>query len=257
MQLFIGSFFFPYLLLLCSTIVGRVENCSSPTYAHSKPRTVKWSSMPTSTLDWWGDERASLVPFFFSPPSERSIIERWTKTDFSLLHASLSVPCSLVMSNESPQSSVVVLSTPSVFVLPEEWINLLPTLTYAVYQRGSADVFNLCHLFHDDEIDLVPGCQDWSRIEAWKRLRIFYDLPFPLGPIRQPHQQCTNGSWTVDASSMMRQWMAQRPPWTRFNATLPIAILTDRGSRPSAGLSGLEAQLELTYWMDSKCLTHC
>ena len=257
MLLLFGSLLIPLLLLR----YGQVKCCSSSIYAQSQPRTVKWTSAPTDPFGWWGNEQASLVPFLFSPPT---IVERWTRTDFSLLHASLSVPCSVLALDDFDNRQFNSF-TPSVFLLPEEWINLLPILTHAVYQSGRADVSNLCDLFDENQSDFVPGCQNWSRIAAWKRLRIFYDLPSPLGPYRsltdhhhhKMDQQCINGTWTLNASSMIRQWMAHRPPWTRFNATLPIIVMTDHRSWPSNGLSAHQAELELTYWMDSKNLCVC
>lgn len=249
----------PFLFIAVWTVVIRrpdsVGACLSGTFAQSLPRTVTWSSAPTS-LDPW----RQIVPFLFPPPA---FLDRWAKADFALLDASLSLPCSLLQNQ------------PDVVFLPEVWIEFLPALEVGARhvadngqqpQSGpTSPSFHMCDLFAASNVsrDIVPGCQDWNLLEAWKRLRIFYDIQSPISApdaATAQQRQCSdsgNVTWTITVSSMMKRWMAERSPWTRSNATLPIVMvsrqsLVGRQHRPIP----VQAELHLTYWMDSKCLAN-
>ena len=243
-----------FLLIVGWTVAigqpDRVSACLSGTFAGSLPRTVTWSSSPTSLEPWH-----QVVPFLFHPPS---FLDRWAKADFALLEASLSLPCSIFQNQ------------PDVVLLPEAWIEFLPALesgarrAAAGQPTGLSAPLHMCDLFAVSNVsqDIIPGCQDWSLLEAWKRLRIFYDIQLPISApdAASAHQrQCSsdsgNTTWTIAVSPMMKRWMAERSPWIRPNATLPIVVvsrqsLVGRHHRPIS----VQAELHLTYWMDSKCL---
>lgn len=252
--------------LFISTVVLQspdgVRSCYLGTFAESLPRTVNWPSASTF-LDPW----RQIVPFFFHPPE---FLDRWAKADFALLHASLSLPCSILQHQ------------PEVVLLPEAWIEFLPALEdgaryAAVDQQPARPYFDMCDLFGASNIsrDSVPGCQNWHHPEAWKRLRIFYDIPSPIraAEAATAHRlQCgesenysnsnstsdggggSNSTWTIPVSSMVKRWMAERSPWTRSNATMPIAIVSRHQSFYGRhhSLLSVQAELHLTYWMDSE-----
>lgn len=250
--------------LFVSTLVIRrpdgVGSCYLGTYAESLPRTVNWPSASTF-LDPW----RQIVPFLFHPPE---FLDRWAKADFALLDASLSLPCSILQHQ------------PEVVLLPEAWIEFLPALEdgarYAAVEQSSRPYFDMCDLFGASNIsrDSVPGCQNWHHLEAWKRLRIFYDIPSPIiaTDASTAHRlQCageseintnsssstsgdSNSTWTIPVSSMVKRWMAERSPWTRSNATMPIAIVSRHQSFYGRhhSLLSVQAELHLTYWMDSE-----
>lgn len=228
-----------------------VGACLSGTFAESLPRTVTWPSTLTS-LDQWNQ----VVPFFFQPPA---FLDRWAKADFALLDASLSLPCAVLPAREL-----------EVVFLPEAWIEWLPALEAGARQVAADQSANaavtMCDLFAVSNVsqDVVPGCQDWSRLEAWRRLRIFYDIRSPISAkdASVAHQrQCgdanNNGTggnvtWSMSVSTLMRQWMAERSPWVRPNATLPIAMISKELAITPSDASPVQAELHLTYWMDSK-----
>lgn len=248
------------LLVAAWTVVVQrpngVNGCLSGIFAQSLPRTVTWPSTPTIV-----DPSNQVVAFLFNPPT---FLDRWSKADFSLLDASLSMPCS------------VLPNQPEVVILPEAWIEFLPALEAGARQTASRQqietAFDMCDLFAASNVsqDLIPGCQDWSRIEAWKRLRIFYDIPSPISAVdpstayqRQCHNTTTSDSdsdsdvisnvtWTISVSTLLNRWMADRSPWTRPNATMPIVIVSRRSVSGQNRPILVQAELQLTYWMDSK-----
>jgi hypothetical protein len=252
-----------FSLFVSSVVIQRpvgVGSCYLGTYAESLPRTVNWPSASTF-LDPW----RQIVPFLFHPPE---FLDRWAKADFALLDASLSLPCS------------VLQHQPEVVLLPEAWIEFLPALEdgarYAAVDQPARSYFDMCDLFGASNIsrDSVPGCQNWHHLEAWKRLRIFYDIPSPIraAEASTAHRlQCgeserntnsstsggsnnNNSTWTIPVSSMVKRWMAERSPWTRSNATMPIAIVSRHQSFYGRhhSLISVHAELHLTYWMDSE-----
>lgn len=242
-----------WLLFVTTLIVcfdHGIESCLTTTYAQSLPRTVIWPSAPTVL-----DPSSRTVSFLFTPPE--AFLDRWSKADFALFNATLTLPCSIVQHH------------PEVVFLPQVWIDFVTELEFGVRRVSdqtpvdrTAD-FNLCDLFGSPNLsrDLVPGCQDWSRLEAWKRLRIFYDIQSPVGvpDAWTAHQrQCVgqldgNRTWTVPVTRMMKRWMADRSPWTRSNATLPIFVYSRRIQNVSRdGHMTFQAVFNLTYWMDSK-----
>lgn len=242
----------PLLLFLVTHVIRRPDGvcaCYLGTYAESLPRTVNWPSASTFLEPW-----RQIVPFLFHPPE---FLDRWAKADFALLDASLSLPCSILQHQ------------PKVVLLPEAWIEFLPALEHGARIAANQPVrpyFDVCGLFSSSNIsrNSVAGCQNWDRLEAWKRLRIFYDIPAPISApeAATAHRlQCgdsdnisANATWTIKVSSMVKRWMAERSPWIRPNATMPIAIISSNQSLISRqhGLISVQAKLQLTYWMDSK-----
>lgn len=232
-----------FLLLLAWTVVVQrpdgVGACLSGTFAESLPRTVTWSSTPTILEPW-----RQVVPFLFHPPN---FLDRWSKADFALINATLSLPCS------------VIQHQPEIVLVPEVWIEFLPSLEAGARQYQPART--MCDLFilSNTSRDFIPGCQDWNLIEAWKRLRIFYDIQAPISvpdAVTAHQRQCNNSAsdditWSVSVSSMIKQWMTNRSPWTRSNATMPIVIVSRRPELQQRPVS-VQAELQLTYWMDSK-----
>lgn len=234
----------PWILLATLTLLVDVDCCLTTTFAQSIPRTVTWPSAPVTL-----DPSARTAAFLFHPPA---FLDRWSKADFALFNATLTLPCSVVQHH------------PEVVLLPQVWIDFLPGLEAGL--RPVSDPSRLvhqtevCQLFGDETRDLVPGCQDWSRLEAWKRLRIFYDVQTAVGvdddTWTSHRSQCgnvANATWTVAVTRMMKRWMADRSPWTRSNATLPIVVFSKQSHDVRrADLSVFRAVLNLTYWMDSE-----
>ncbi|KAK4036258.1 hypothetical protein OUZ56_028321 [Daphnia magna] len=242
---------FLLLLLFVVTLVIRrpdgVCACYLGTYAESLPRTVNWPSASTFLEPW-----RQIVPFLFRPPE---FLDRWAKADFALLDATLSLPCSMLQQQ------------PRVVFLPEAWIEFLPALEHGARNAANQPTrpyLDMCDLFASSNVsrNSIPGCQNWDRLEAWKRLRIFYDIPSPISAPEAPaaHRlQCgdsgnisANATWTIKVSSMVKRWMAERSPWIRPNATMPIVIVSRHPSLISRqhNLPSVQAELQLTYWMD-------
>lgn len=230
------------LCLLLLTGAGRVRpSCTSSTFAQAQSREAIWNSSSTSG-------GGALRTFLFDPPV--AFLDDWASADFALISASFSFPAPC-----NPE-----ISRPDVVIVPQVWIELLPAMSVGIHHqlrgRTGGRVEDMCSLFSNVSLDQVPGCQDWSRMEAWRRLRIFYDT---TTPIRMPEasvpkcdlkqQQGSSSSWTVDVSPMIQQWLLERSPWIRSNATLPIIVLM-----PSRleGVGVEPGKLHLTYWMDSK-----
>ena len=208
------------------------------------------------------EQSSQIVPLLFSSPE---FVEDLASAEFTLINASLTLPCSVNVSSTRfafRSKEMAASGGTEVFILPEDWITFLPAImdvNVTVLVEGICDLFYYSVI----EFEQVPGCQDWSRMEAWQRLRIFYDIGFPIGHTLDPRswsRQCLTssgsvvyGRWTVDISRLIRIWLAKRDPWARRNATLPLMILFKQTTLdPSDPNSGIQAQLHFNYWMDSK-----
>lgn len=259
------------LHLLFLLLVNQVESCETPALVQSQQKTIHWSSgNPQSSGRSWRT-------FLFAPPE--TFREWWASADFALIKATLSIPYCDGRTYES------LNPTPVIALLPEVWIPLLltdnPNNSIINSNDSKADDEDLCiRLFGSGNLDQVPGCQNWSRLEAWRRLRIFFDITFPIrvpldGVVgsskglllsrsnfsTEVTRICGSGSnssliWRVDVTSVIQQWMLERPPWVRSNATLPILLIETLKEiwNPTETGTSQPAELHLTYTTDSKQL---
>lgn len=214
--------------LLVLSLSPALDGCTSTTFAQSQPRSLTWTSLPAA-----GDRWQRVVPLLFGPPP---FLDRWKLADFSLISATLVLPC--------------LAARPEVYAVPEAWIEWLPSFEEGARALGVTG--SMCDLIEASNVTLdeVPGCQDWGRIEAWRRLRIFHDIQQPVrADATADGERCADGEWRVSVSSMLRRWMADRSPWTRQTAVLPVVLVSPA---PVVRSGPLEAQLHISYWMDSK-----
>ena len=216
------------------------SSCSSGTLSQWQVRTLTW----TPRLFQPGRSSASsaqLIPLLFQPSS---FIEEFATADFTLLSASLSLPCVAPDQFQSSWQGAI---------LPEVWIQLLPVMLDA----NSTRVDSLCQFFSSP--DSVPGCQDWSHLEAWQRLRIFYDIQAPINItlsysdyVKQcpPASNLQDRTWNVNMTRLFERWLRHRDPWNRRNATIPLVIVAQQ-SRFSEYKSH-QVDLQISFWMDSE-----
>lgn len=226
--------------LLVLSAVRITASCSSGTFARWQTRTLTWT--PKVFQNRGGSlSSTKLIPLLFQPSS---FVEQFATADFTLLSANLSLPCAAPDQFQSPWQLAI---------LPEVWIQLIPTMV----DTNHSQVGSLCQLF--DNPDSVPGCQDWSRLEAWERIRIFYDIPKPINLtlnysdyssqcLRETNTQ--NRTWSINVTPLIETWLRYRDPWNRRNATIPLMIVAQQSY--SLEYHSHQVDLRISFWMDGK-----
>lgn len=211
-------------------------------------RSAEWDSHVLNST-----QPSQILPWLFPAAP---FADDLASAEFTLVEASLTLPCWVNGSLVAPNDIQVV-------IVPEDWVmeGFLPTLS-DLYHPTIVD--DLCDLFTFTNIDpnYVVGCQDFNRVDVSQWIRVFYDVESPVSEdlvdVQNWNESCCRPgavSWTVNVSRLMRIWLAKRDPWSRRNATLPLLIFFKRsspGPYPSKSFPGQRAQLNVTYWMDSK-----
>lgn len=230
-------------LVILMTLPHQVRSCVTPLVAQSTSRSASWTSQPSLSYHNTGVLRT----FLFTPP--KGLLDEWTSADFALLNANLSLgDCWVNLKSDNINTAQLDVY---IALLPEVWIKFLPFIAVEMRNgRRPPEGGNLCGVFSPEIRNQVPSCQDWSRLEAWKRLRIFYDITSPIVIRRTMSASCSNSSSrsVIDVTSMIQRWMSDRPPWIRSNVTLPVVVFSTRAFRNTA----VTSELQLAYWMDGK-----
>ena len=244
------------MVLVVSGLMRTTLTCSSGTFAQWHQRTLTWTPevFQPSVVNIPSPSR--LIPLLFRPPS---FVERLASADFALHSANLSLSC---MAPDQFPSALQLA------ILPEVWIQFLPFMVERAGDVFRTPVRSLCQFFSASEnngsvsANSVPGCQDWSSLEAWKRLRIFYDIEEPVSLtllysdyIRQCQPESSARTWNVSVTSLIETWLKHRDPWARRNATMPLVILSQQ--LPYTDYRPEQVHLEIRFWMDSKLLVPC
>ena len=226
--------------LMMLSIIRTGVSCSSGTFAQWQARTLTWTPKVFQNGNS-SFSSAQLIPLLFQPSS---YIEQLATADFTLLSANLSLPCVAPDGFPSPWQ---------VAVLPEVWIELIPVMLNVNLTR----VDSLCQFFSAPND--VAGCQDWSGLAAWQRLRIFYDIQAPINLTLQYSdyvRQCSvesnsrNKTWSINVTGLIERWLRYRDPWSRRNATIPLMIVAQESRFSQYWLH--QVDLRINFWMDSK-----
>lgn len=236
--------------LMMASLIDTAGTCTTGIFAQTQPRTVTWTP---EFFQQPGSSPSKMIPLLFQPSS---FAERLGSADFTLISASLLLPCI------QPDRIEGVDPEWEIVILPEVWLQYVPILLGS----NASHVKTICDLFRSSNTSLsaehIPGCQDWSRLEAWKRLRIFYDIRTPVTqtlhksdytpycPIEQ--LLAPSRTWNVDVTRIIQTWLRNRDPWARINATLPIILLSKQSRFSDYRPAHVQVQLQLIFWMDSK-----
>lgn len=236
--------------LICMIVGLQMVSACSIITLPQRHQSVVWSSQSwSSSLSVESLNSHKIVPLLFQPSN---FADQLSSADFALLNAHLDLPCVLDLNNSGGQELAVV---------PQLWLEHLQMVLHV----NTTTVSEICQLFDHANIsvDQVAGCQNWTLIEAWKRLRIFYDVTYPIRKIiTKDDEQCDahaadhspqtakRAKWSTDVTDIMQMWLAKRDPWARREAILPILIVFQQ---PVYNLPPqLQAELRIDFWMDSK-----